>query len=279
MNSNLFDTDMSKEEIAYNKIRLKENAKNGHDPKTAVFRSNNTSFFTNSKCVFIEYCDGLSLPWLVFLSFLSDIPGMDKLFDLDQIRCLDEFGLMEWYLNRKHRNPLYDLCYFDVDGELTEDQIEFVSGLDDMLEEALRNKHIYEINLTTNAVPILHHILTAEFVPSIVVYHPVENEYIKEDIHDMFGNKAEFKTGDIEDVLKEMPDDSMYIFSNAEYISILEDVDKLDYSAILAIHDYDYNWISDEQFLVNFEELEKDHVFKYAYFAACSAADINKDEE
>ena len=276
MSSIFFDANISEEEIKYNQMRLKENAGNGHDPKRAVFRTNNTSFFTNSKCVFIEYCDGLSLPWLVFLSSLPKIPGMDKLFDLDQIRCLDEFGLMEWYLNRRHRNPLYDLCYFDVDGELTDEQIEFVSELDDMLEEALHNKYIYEVNLTTNAVPILQHILTAEFVPSIVVYHPVENEYIKEDIQEMFGNKAELRTGDIEEVLKDIPEDSMYIFSDAENISVLEDLDKLDYSAILAVQDYFYNWASDDKFLVDFDELQKDHIFKYGYFVACSAADSNK---
>lgn len=274
MDPEFFDSNTFDEEKAYNQTRLEDNAKNGHDPKTAVFRTNNSNFFTNSSCIFIEYCDGLALPWLVFLSFLANMPTMDKLFNLEKIRCLDEFGLMEWYLNRKHRNPLYDLCYFDVDDvNLSDDELDFLSGLDDMLEEALMNEHLYEISLTTNAVPIIQHILMAEFVPRVIVYHPVDNPYIKDDIHEMFGEKAELMTGDIEDVLKNVPNDSMYIFSDAENISLLEDIDKLDYSAILAVQDYSYNWVSDDKFLVDFDELEKDHIFKYAYFVACSAAD------
>ena len=270
---------MEEKEANYYRDRLAQNAEYGHDPKNAIFRTNNTSLFTNSKCVFIEYCDGVALPWLVLLSFLPKIQNIEKLFDVNQIRCLDDFGLMEWYLNRKHRNPLYDLCYFDVDGSLSEDQIKFVSELDDMLEEALQNPSIYDIDLTTNAVPMLQHILTAEFVPRIIVYHPVENQYIKESIEELFGKKAELKTGDLEDVLKDVPDDSLYFFSNAETIPILADIGKLDYSAILVAQDYSYNWVSDNDFVVDFDELGKGHVFKYGYFSACSAADISDENK
>lgn len=270
---------MEEKDANYDRDRLAQNAEYGHDPKNAIFRTNNTSLFTNSKCVFIEYCDGVALPWLVFLSFLPKIQNIEKLFDVNQIRCLDDFGLMEWYLNRKHRNPLYDLCYFDVDGDLTDNQITFVSELDDMLEEALQNPSIYDIDLTTNAVPMLQHILTAEFIPRIVVYHPAENQYIKESIEELFGKKAELKTGDLEDVLKDVPEDSLYFFSNAETIPILADIGKLDYSAILVAQDYAYNWVSDDDFVVDFDELEKDHVFKYGYFSACSAVDISGENE
>lgn len=264
---------------SYNQERLKQNAEHGHSPDNAIFRTNNTSLFTNSKCIFIEYCDGLALPWMIFLSVLPTIPNIDKLFNLTQIECLDEYGLMEWYVNRKHRNPLYDLCHFDVDGELTDEQSKFVSELDGMLEEALDNPYIFDVELTTNAAPMIQHLLAAEFVPKVVVYHPVENPYIKQSIDDMFGAKAELKTGELEDVLQEIPDDSLYFFSNAESIPILEDIGKLDYSAILVAQDYAYNWVSDDEFIVDFDELEKEHIFKYGYFAACSTADIEEEND
>ena len=262
----------------YNQSRLEQNLQNGHDPRNAIFRANNKNFFTNSECVFVEYCDGVKLPWFVLLTFMQRSPSIGELFDMDQILCLDENGLLEWYLNRRHRNPLYDLCKFDVDSEdLSEREVEFLNDLDELLDEWCNVKDVYDIELTTNITPLLQHIAYTKLVKQIVVYHPTENKFIEEDVKELFGPLAELKTGDINDVISELPTDTLYIFSDAENISVLEDVKGLDYSAILAVQDYKYNWTDDNVYLVNFEELEKQYVFKYGFIIACSA-DLGEDE-
>lgn len=264
----------------YNQTRLKENLKNGHDPRTAIFRTNNQNFFTNSECVFVEYCDGVKLPWFTLLTFLQHSSPVEEIFDMDQIQCLDENGLLEWYLNRKHRNPLYDLCKFDVDGEdLSEDELKFLNGLDDLLDEWINVKDVYDIELTTNITPLLQHMAYGKLVKRIVIYHPTKIEFMEDDIKELIGPIAELKTGDIEDIISELPNDTLYIFSDAENISVLEDTKGLDYSAILAVQDYNYNWIDEKTYLVNFEELEKNYVFKYGFIIACNAESSDNEIE
>lgn len=219
------------------------------------------NIFQNSECVFVEYNDCIQMPWFTFLTFFVKNDAMQEFFDIEYMKHLSIPALMEYYLNREHINPLIDL----IKDESTVD----VSKLDEFLYDQIESNEVFfSKNTGTQIVPIVNNLLKTGLVKKVVIYYPHDCEFVRSDIEDKFLGQAEFRFGEIEEVIKTLPQDTTYIFSDANNVLVLEELKKLDFSAFLIPNNFKYNFVDDkrEEFVVNMKYLEEKYTFKWARY-------------
>ena len=224
------------------------------------FRASST-IFQNSECIFVEYNDCIQMPWFTFLTFFVKNEKMQEYFDIEYMKQLSIPALMDYYLNREHINPLIDLIK-------DESKVD-ASKLDDFIYEQIESNEIFfSQSMGTHIVPIVNNLLKTALVKKVVVYYPHDCEFVRKDIEDKFVGQAEFMFGEIEDVIKELPQDTTYIFSDATNVLLLEELGKLDFSAFLLPNNFKYNFVDDnkEEFVVNIKYLEEKYTFKWARY-------------
>lgn len=105
-------------------------------------------------------------------------------------------------------------------------------------------------------------------VKKFFIYNRYENTSIAEDLLDVFDEDIIFLTGELPDALKEVPDDSTYVFSDITNVSVLAECDKLNYSSILIPYEYAYNKTSEGDYLIKIDEYMKNYLFKIDFFNA-----------
>lgn len=224
------------------------------------FRASN-QMFQNTSCLFIEYIDCVQIPWFTFLTFFKDETMFDEIFKMDEIRYLSPRALLGFYFERKNRNPLVDL--------LREDRTIQYEQMDEMLQSIVNSEEIFfNVNIDTNIHPIVNNLIANDIVRKILVYYPEENEYVKKDVYNKFGDRAEVTFGDIKTALQKTPTDTTYFFSDVMNVIILEDLKKIDFSAIMLPADFRYNFVDDDKkkYLVDMDYLSENHTFKWALY-------------
>lgn len=208
-----------------------------------IYLRSNDIMFSNSRCLFIEYNDIIKSPWFMLLLTMSRIPSQfSKYFNVDRLMGLDSTGLSEWYIHRKNQNPLSDLVKPEFRNKIT------INYLDDMVNpiitenpDLIKLSPILNVGKTLQALPYGKD----SIIKKVVVWSQYDNEEIKKDLYDTFGQDINYATGNIETVLKTIPDDSTYIFSDITNISILYDINKLKYSSVIVPEEYWYNSVDD----------------------------------
>ena len=99
----------------------------------------------------------------------------------------------------------------------------------------------------------------------VIIWYPIKNEKVEEDVNELFGEKVQIKFGPIDEVLRKVPEDSTYVFSDITNIILLEDLGKLKYSSVVVPYNISYNMIGDK-LKINIEEYEKYNLFKFTFF-------------
>lgn len=234
-----------------------------HDKSTAVFRSTNTAFM-DSDVLFVEYMDCLNLEWLNFLAAFKDTEDSEEFpFDLEPIKYMDLESLFVWYLKRKNRNPLMDLVKENFDIE------EIV--VDEFLKNELLGSDVYtDVEFTTNVNQLVHLVLNNGFAKRIIIYNEYPDPYLEKSVTDEYTSKVEFVTGDFDTVVSSLPDVGVtYIFSDIEKVETLSENEKIAYNSVVIPNDYAYNKTDDGEWLVDFVELGKRALFKFAFMKMC----------
>lgn len=220
------------------------------------FRASNR-FLQNSSCVFVEYLDCIQLPWYTFLSFFRNNEKVEELFDIKDIKYLSPQALLIYYLNRRYRNPLAGLMK-------DSSQIPF-EKLDEILSEQVNSSEIFfQPELDTNVKGMLLNLLNNKLIQKLIIYYPEENEFVKKDITYKFGSNVEIVFGNIKEALSNTPQDTTYIFSDVMNVLLLEELKKLQFSAVMLPVDYRYNFTNDEKkkYLIDMNYLQSKYVFK-----------------
>ena len=242
-----------------------------------VYRSTN-GLFLNSKCIFVEYVDIIKSPYFILAWVLSTSKDILKEpFDTGVLNGLDADELAEWYYHRKHQNLLLDLIPNEKYGEVDLDKVD--SLLDQQIQDSSALLDSCPLLNFGKALQILCFLNDGLFLPEMQIYYPFKNETIHSDILGVFENiegvseksqiNIKYVYGDIGDVLRNVPDDSTYVFSDISNVLVLEELGKLDYASILIPSEYHYNFDDeDEDYLINFDELAKEHPFKFSTFLA-----------
>lgn len=224
--------------------------------------------FLNSNSIFVEYVDLIKPTYYPLLQFMTaHEEGDHPIFDLSKIHGLSAEDLGDWYVSRKHQNPLIDLLKDGIESQYPS------KYFDEML-----NKQIEEVPFLINSATLFNmgKALLKLFakdnylVKKFFIWYPYENESVKKDIMDTFDpimKYGEILTGDIVEALKKVPDDSTYAFSDITNVNALEYVGKLQYSSIIIPQEYGYN-AEDGEFIIDFDLLRKEAVFKLDQFYA-----------
>lgn len=222
--------------------------------------------FLNSASIFVEYVDLIRVtyyPLLLAMKRHEDHP----LYDVGKINKLtvSEFG--DWYVARKHQNPLLDLIKDEFKDSIS------TSDLNKLLDE-----QIAEVPELLSTAPLINmgSVLLKLFdtdnllVKKFFIWYPTNNPSVFKDITTTFEpimKYGEILTGPIDEALKKVPDDSTYVFSDITNINVLDYIGKLPFSSIIIPQEYGYN-AEDGKFIIDLDQLHKEAVFKLDYFYA-----------
>lgn len=226
------------------------------------------SVFLNSKSIFVEYIDVIKSPYVLFLYAIKSSKSkvLKDPFDIELMGDFtDPEKLAEWYYCRRSQNPLYDL--------IPDDKISTVnfSKVDEFMDAQLRESDVLiKKSSPLNFVKVLQRVMSDSIlVPKAFIWYPYNNPVVREDIHELFGNEnVEFMYGNIGKCIKQVPDDSTYVFSDVTNVLVLDELGKLDFSSIIYPVDFAYNLDENKDSLIDFEGLHKDHTFKINQFVA-----------
>ena len=221
--------------------------------------------FINSKAIFVEYIDIIKSPYFMIVVAIAALgKKLPSPFDISPILESEIDDLIEWYYQRTNQNPLLDLLEDDARGRIK------LKDIGNFLNNQITEEILKATN-ELNFVDVLNrlYIMNPELAGSVFIWYPYENSYIDNDIKLTLNaiDDLVILHGPIEDALKKVPEDATFVFSDVSNINALEEVGKLDYSSILIPIEYVYNYV-DGEYLINFDKLAEDHIFKLDKFMA-----------
>ena len=218
------------------------------------------TIFNNSQCMFVEYYDVIKCPWFILANCIKDEESISDIFDLAPIRGLSIPSLFEWYINRKNRNFYKDLLI--PNDELPED------FCDNILENQMKqSKEFFSSSLELNFANVVRLICRDKtLLHNLIIYTEKENDLIREDIKEMYDGNVRYVSGEFEEIIKTIPRDSTFVFSDIMKVQKLYDLNRLDYSSIIMCSGYRYNNKDKNTLKVDLDDLRTKAVFKIDFF-------------
>ena len=228
-----------------------------------ILSSNST--FLNSDSIFIEYHDVIKSPYFSFLRLLLNNEIFGSLFDLSEIKGLDDEGLYEWYTNRKHQFVLDNFAH-NEEMEIFKDINIHEWSIDFLYKEFDELPSIVYEDTALNFVPILVRLSKSNLVNKFYVYTEKYSEPIKKELLEAFPF-INYVYGDMVEVIKEnkIPYNSTFVLSDIRKIEKIKESGRLQQSSIVIADKYGYNY-DGEKFVINLEEYFKDYIFKLDFF-------------
>lgn len=239
-----------------------------------IYHSSTDTLFYNSQCLFIEFHDVVEMPWFILANLIKNDRTFSEVFKTDIIQDYSKKDMFEWYIYRKHRNIFKSM-------ELQDEALKNMGNVtDEWYNQFLKNcitstNYFYGVDTTLVFYKSLNILMsdTPGMVKRIIFYTEFKEPGIEFFIENMltFGNdksKIEYLYGDFKTIVKELPDDSTYVFSDIEKVNFLKELNKLNMVSILLVNGLRYNYdLNDRNKLkVDLKELSKDNLFKCSFF-------------
>lgn len=222
----------------------------------------NDTIFLNADYIVIEYHDMLRSPYLVLLALINQNKKIREVLKLEQLDGLDDLGIYEWYVNRKHQNFFLDLNRYP-------DQIS-EKRMDELLEEQVSyNKIFYEFANDLLLMPLLINRHLSKLCRDVIIYDKHNNNFAYETLNTIT-NKSFTVKHDIDEIIDLCKSNSTYFFSDIKNIYRLRDKNYLKYSSVTIPVEYRYNKKNLKDFDMDFDELFRKNPFKLSYTRACS---------
>ena len=231
------------------------------------------NIFTNSKCIFIEYNDIIRSPGfnLLYGYLHNGYDEVSKVFDLSKLKDFDISDLYDFYTGSITRNPLYELEFtkeFDNILKSESDSDNYGNEFrDNMYERALSSISSLYDRFYLQFYESLLMLIDAKLVGKYIIYNEYDNEYIKNDIEESFKGAVEFRSGDLATILKTLPRDTTYVFSDITKVKTLSDSGMMEYSSILFGDRYEYNYTDNDEYIIPMDIFEN-RVYKFNTFNA-----------
>lgn len=219
--------------------------------------------FMNAQCLFIEYTDIIKSPYFLFLyTMIRNPEEFSKMYQMDQFRDFGVEALSEWYISRKDQNPFTDLVNPEIKGKIKSiDILKFVNAQTDQNPQFIRSTPLLNFGKALENC-------SKEMVKKVIIWYPFPNDSIREDLESLYGDNVKMVTGPLHEVLKDVPRDSTYVFSDITNVNVLYDMDKLYLSSIIIPEEYGYNYIENgEDLKINVKDYQDEVLFKLDFFS------------
>ena len=211
-------------------------------------------FFSGGAGLFIQYHDIIKP---VYLYAIIQMIMTKESFGLpiDIIKNFSFLSIIEWYINRRFKNPLQCLDFNHV---IESDK------LDTLLQHILLNdSSIYKYSPALNIKRMLNVYRNQHMSFPIYVYSENEEPYIKEDCKSIFqGIAFKYLHGDLKTAIQNCDQNFTYIFSDIELVKEASTILTGTCSHILLSREYRYNYIGYNKTLkYDIKELGTNHPF------------------
>lgn len=176
-------------------------------------------------------------------------------------------SILEWYINRRYKNPLVQLDY--------NKQIP-VDHLDELLQKILeQDDSVYQLSPPLNFERMLSVYRQQYLNFPIFIYSNEYEEGIEKDLPKVFqGINYRYLHGDLKSAIQKCDNNFTYIFSDIELTNIAADILLGTYSHILQVEDYRYNYQDNKKtFKYDLQQMMEKHPF--IRLGTTKAMDIN----
>ena len=235
---------------------------NPNTNKTTVILASD-SVFINSKCLFVEYNDVIKSPLFLLMYLYIQDEELNRCFDLSSVIGITPKEMCEFYLHRKYINPLYN---FPLNSKI--DPIEGADFADKVVSESLDiSKSFLSDDTALNFAATLAFVLRdPNFIKDCRVYTRDYHKLIEEDLFEMYGKRVKYVYGDFKEVIKSVPPDTTYVFSDITKMQELHEEDKLRLNTVLLADNYSYNYNPDGTYKVDIVKLSEYCPYKFSTF-------------
>lgn len=194
-----------------------------------------SNFFSGGSGMFIEYHDIIK-PAKLYAVFKMIIENRSFGLPLDIIKDFSVLSLIEWYINRRYKNPLKQL---DFNNKID------INQLDELLLKILtEDDSIYTLSPELNICKLFQVYKIQHMIFPIYVYSENYESYIEKDCKDVLqGIDFKYVYGDLKKAVNNCDENFTYIFSDIEILNSCVNLLKGTYSHILLANDYRYNYI------------------------------------
>lgn len=211
-------------------------------------------FFSGGAGMFIQYHD-IVKPVYMYAIIKMIMTKESFGLPIDIIKDFSFLSIIEWYINRRFKNPLQCLDFNHIIDE---------KKLDNLMNDILLNDDsIYKYSPSLNIKRMLNVYRQQHMSFPIYIYSENNEPYIKEDCKSIFhGIKFNYVYGDLKSAIKKCDQNFTYIFSDIELVKEACDILIGTCSHILLAGEYRYNYKDDGKlFKYNIKELASTHPF------------------
>ena len=230
-----------------------------------------TSIFYNSDYIVIEYMDFIKNPYFILLKNFKDTivrPDAKDIFPLYhyikryEIESLDNTGLAEWYVGRKHQNIIEELA--NEKFQLKEEEY-------DMIAKSMIDLSHHFITDAAH-LPLLERLSSMKklrMVTDIIIYYPFDPKFVKEDLKALTGYDFTIMS-DFKEIIELTKENSTYFLSDIRKMKVLQDAGYLKYASIILPIEYRYNKRNQTDYLYDFAQMFDESPFKISFMFGCS---------
>lgn len=193
-------------------------------------------FFSGGAGMFIQYHDVVKPVYLyaIIKMIISENQPSYGL-PISIIRNMSIFSIIEWYINRRYKNPLRCLDFnHKIDPH----------AIDVILQNILKDESIYAITPMMNLRKMLYVYRRNMMSFPIYVYSEEHEPQIEKDCHRCFqGIQVKYLHGSLEKSIKKCDQNFTYIFSDIELFNSAAKILRGTCSHVLLTGDYRYNYV------------------------------------
>jgi hypothetical protein len=201
-------------------------------------------FFSGGAGMFIQYHD-IVKPLYLYAIVKMICTNTSYGLPIDIISNMSVLSLVEWYKNRRYKNPLQSL---DFKHSIPQED------LDNLLQQILlTDESIYSLAPALNIEKMMQVYRREHMSFPIYIYSTQEEPYILTDCKKVFrGITIKYVFGDLREAIKQCDQNFTYIFSDIELVKMAAEILVGTCSHVLLAQDYRYNYID------NFKTLKYD---------------------
>ena len=190
-------------------------------------------FFAGGAGMFVEFHDIIK-PAYLYAVIKMIITGDNYGLPTNIIKDFSILSLLEWYQNRRYRNPIKQLDWMN---KIPEEQ------LNELLKEIMKDETIYTLapTLTIGRIIDVYHMQHMIF--PWYVYSEEYEPGIEKACDEIFQSiKYNYIYGDLHNAIAKCDQNYTYIFSDIEKVKIISEILHGTCNHILVARDYRYNY-------------------------------------